>query len=83
MECLFGTARSVPKARSFLLYGIPIMTVNSMKRMLELVYTAWDLKPFAEDMGYHGEPFKWDEDRRALAGGTRRVLCAAVRAESG
>ena len=33
--------------------------------MLELVYTAWDLKPFAEDMGYHGEPFKWDEDRRA------------------
>jgi hypothetical protein len=34
-------------------------------RVLELVYTAWDLKPFAEDMGYHGEPFKWDEDRRA------------------
>ncbi|MBI4830002.1 MAG: restriction endonuclease, partial [Candidatus Lindowbacteria bacterium] len=35
-------------------------------RVLELVYTAYDLKPFAEDMGYHGEPFKWDEDRRAL-----------------
>ncbi len=34
-------------------------------RVLELVYTAWDLKPFAEDMGYHGEPFKWDTDRRA------------------
>jgi hypothetical protein len=34
--------------------------------VLELVYTAYDLKPFAEDMGYHGEPFKWDEDRRAL-----------------
>ncbi|CAG0984089.1 hypothetical protein ANRL4_02058 [Anaerolineae bacterium] len=34
-------------------------------RVLELVYTAWDLKPFAEDMGYHGEPFKWDEERRA------------------
>ncbi len=35
-------------------------------RVLELVYTAYDLRPFAEDMGYHGEPFKWDEDRRAL-----------------
>ncbi len=28
--------------------------------------TAYDLKPFAEDMGYHGEPFRWDEERRAL-----------------
>ena len=35
-------------------------------RVLELVYTAYDLKPFAEDMGYHGEPFEWDEERRAL-----------------
>jgi hypothetical protein len=35
-------------------------------RVLELVYTAYDLKPFAEDLGYHGEPFQWDEDRRAL-----------------
>jgi len=35
-------------------------------RVLELVYTAYDLKPFAEDMGCHGEPFIWDEDRRAL-----------------
>jgi hypothetical protein len=34
-------------------------------RVLELVYTAYDLKPFAEDMGYHGEPFSWDEVRRA------------------
>ncbi len=35
-------------------------------RVLELVYTAFDLKPFAEDIGYHGEPFRWDEERRAL-----------------
>jgi hypothetical protein len=34
-------------------------------RVLELVYTAWDMKPFAEDMGYHGEPFRWNEGRRA------------------
>jgi hypothetical protein len=30
-------------------------------RVLELVYTANDLRPFAEDMGYHGEPFRWDD----------------------
>jgi len=36
------------------------------RRVLELIYTAYDLKPFAEDMGYHGEPFPWDEERRAL-----------------
>ncbi|MFM8294253.1 MAG: hypothetical protein ACKN9E_06865, partial [Microcystaceae cyanobacterium] len=36
------------------------------KRVLELTYTAYDLKPFAEDMGYHGEPFIWDENRRAI-----------------
>ncbi len=35
-------------------------------RVLEMVYTAYDLKPFAEDMGYNGEPFRWDEGRRAL-----------------
>lgn len=35
-------------------------------RVLELVYTSWDLKPFAEDCGYTGEPFKWDEQRRAI-----------------
>ena len=30
-------------------------------RVLELVYTATDLRPFAEDLGYHGEPFRWDD----------------------
>ncbi|MBE9013911.1 hypothetical protein IQ250_27355 [Pseudanabaenaceae cyanobacterium LEGE 13415] len=34
-------------------------------RVLELVYTAWDMKPFAEDMGYTGDPFLWNIDRRA------------------
>ena len=36
------------------------------RRVLELVYTAWDLQPFAQDMGYDGEPFIWDSQRRAL-----------------
>jgi hypothetical protein len=33
-------------------------------RVLELAYTAHDLKPFAEDLGYEGEPFPWNPDRR-------------------
>jgi hypothetical protein len=35
-------------------------------RVVELVYTAWDMQPFAKDMGYEGKPFIWDEPRRAL-----------------
>ncbi|MBN3890547.1 MAG: N-6 DNA methylase [Nostoc sp. JL31] len=35
-------------------------------RILELVYTAWDLQPFAIDMGYDGEPFIWNPNRRVL-----------------
>ena len=33
-------------------------------RALELTYTAWDLQPFARDLGYNGPPFTWDEERR-------------------
>jgi hypothetical protein len=35
-------------------------------RVLELVYTTWDIQPFAKDMGYDGEPFIWNPNRRAL-----------------
>ncbi len=35
-------------------------------RVLELTYTAHDLRGFAEDCGYAGEPFRWDEARRFL-----------------
>ena len=35
-------------------------------RVLELVYTAWDMQPFAKDMGYDGEPFVWNSNRRTL-----------------
>ena len=35
-------------------------------RVLELTYTSHSLKPWAEDLGYHGEPFRWNEDRRAI-----------------
>jgi hypothetical protein len=34
------------------------------EQVLHLSYTAVDLRPFAEDMGYAGEPFVWDEEDR-------------------
>ncbi|MCC2665177.1 MAG: type modification enzyme [Geminicoccaceae bacterium] len=34
-------------------------------RVLELNYTACDMQPFAKDLGYDGEPFRWDPERRA------------------
>ena len=33
---------------------------------LELSYTSWRLKPYAEDLGDDGPPFHWDAERRAL-----------------
>lgn len=35
-------------------------------RVLELVYTAWDVRAFAQDWGWSGPPFRWDEERRFL-----------------
>ncbi|MEW8051182.1 MAG: N-6 DNA methylase [Candidatus Thiodiazotropha sp.] len=33
-------------------------------RVLELTYTSHDLKPFAEDLGYSGDPFPFEPERR-------------------
>lgn len=36
-------------------------------RVAELVYTAWDMQPFAVDLGYSNvPPFRWDSERRFL-----------------
>lgn len=35
-------------------------------RVLELVYTASDMAPFARAHGNHGPPFQWNAERRAL-----------------
>ena len=32
--------------------------------VLRLTYTAWEMEPFARDMGYDGPPFRWDDDER-------------------
>jgi hypothetical protein len=37
-----------------------------LPRVLELTYTAWDLEPFATDVGWEGPPFRWDPARRFL-----------------
>jgi hypothetical protein len=35
-------------------------------RLVELAFTAYDVEPFARDLGYAGPPFRWDEERRFL-----------------
>lgn len=35
-------------------------------RSIELIYTAWDLEPFARDVGFEGPPFRWDAERRFM-----------------
>lgn len=36
-----------------------------LPRVLELVYTAYDMQGLARDLGNEGEPFRWGEDRRS------------------
>ena len=36
------------------------------QRVLELSYTACDIRPFAEDLGFMGEPFPFDPERRHI-----------------
>ncbi|GIW10807.1 MAG: hypothetical protein KatS3mg061_1864 [Dehalococcoidia bacterium] len=43
----------------------PALLAEIVPRVLELVYTAHDLAPFARACGYDGPPFIWDEERRA------------------
>ncbi|MEU1705099.1 DNA methyltransferase [Streptomyces sp. NPDC005706] len=35
-------------------------------RILELVYTSYDMTPLAFDLGDQGNPFQWDEERRGV-----------------
>lgn len=59
----------------FLLKQLPVVSPDQYSEMdidfikpraLELIYTAYDLKPFAQDCGYDGPPFIWNEERRFL-----------------
>ena len=46
--------------------GTQTLTDWLLPRVLELTYTAWDLEAFAQDCGWSGPPFRWDEERRFL-----------------
>ncbi|RAO19434.1 Eco57I restriction-modification methylase domain-containing protein [Micromonospora noduli] len=35
-------------------------------RVLELLFTTWDMMPFARDLRDNGSPFRWEERRRAM-----------------
>jgi hypothetical protein len=35
-------------------------------RLVELVYTSWDMTPAALDLGDDGSPFRWNPERRAV-----------------
>lgn len=57
----------------FVLKQLPVLEPDSYRpedgkfispRALELVYTSWDLKPLADEIGFEGRPFPWKEDRR-------------------
>lgn len=57
----------------FIWKQLPVPTPPTLKphlpfllpRVLELVYTAYDMTPLARDLSDDGEPFRWDENRRA------------------
>ncbi len=44
----------------------PALLAFIAPRVLELTYTAWDMQPFARDLGDDGPPFVWDDERRFL-----------------
>lgn len=55
-----------PRAYSQLAPWSPSQTIAEwmLPRVLELVYTSWEMRPFTRDCGYDGPPFAWDEERR-------------------
>ena len=60
LPALTPTAYQVPS--EWLDGGTPSGWIR--RRVLELSYTAYDLEPFANDLGDNGLPFRWDEERR-------------------
>lgn len=60
--------------RKFTLQQFPILPANLYSkedksfvtsRVLELTYSSHSMAPFAQELGYEGAPFTWDEGRRA------------------
>ena len=66
----YFTMRQLPALRAEA-YAVPAPWAASIRirdwllpRVLELTYTAWNLKAFAEDCDDDGPPFVWDPNRR-------------------
>ena len=52
------------RLRLYDFFGLVSATSPGPPRVLELSYTANELKSFAQDLGYEGDPFPWDDNRR-------------------
>lgn len=67
---LGGTHLTVESVQQLPLLAPSVYRENDVSfivpRVLELTYTSYSMTSFARDLGYAGEPFPWDEDRRAL-----------------
>ena len=70
LHLTYFTIRQLPVLRPGA-YAMPALWSPSMQvrdwlfpRVLELTYTAWNLKAFAEDCGDEGAPFVWNPERR-------------------
>ena len=70
LHLTFFTMRQLPVLRPGA-YAMPVPWAPSihirdwlLPRVLELTYTTWDLKTFAEDCGDDGPPFIWNPERR-------------------
>lgn len=59
----------------FILKQLPVIPLRNYspsaisflsRRVLELTYTNQTMAAFARDLGYDGQPFEWEEDRRAV-----------------
>ena len=70
LNLMFFTMRQLPTLRPRVYANeapwAPSMRISDwlLPRVLELTYTAWDVKAFAEDCGDDGPPFVWDRERR-------------------
>jgi hypothetical protein len=61
----FFTVKQLPAIPPFA-YDDATLRSYIGSRVLELTYTAWDMEPFARDLGDDGPPFRWDSERRFL-----------------
>ncbi|MXY63342.1 MAG: hypothetical protein F4Y87_08035 [Synechococcus sp. SB0665_bin_28] len=54
----------VPPGRFNIRIGSTSAATIVRAAVLELTYTAWDLRAFARDLGHRGPPFVWNPQRR-------------------